>query len=248
MLEEYIKELSECSNAQERAEKFVELAHFQLSIIENCNGEVIYSSKESLKKGKYYFLGLNPGGEGFITIKKDLDHLLEKGDENSICDLDWNASKNEYDPGQSPLQLSIKYLFNDILKHEIHDVFATNLIFKTTNNSDSLNFGLAGLCWGVHLLALSIVQPEIIITCGNGKNKSAFSFIADIYSGDIESHPLAGTFCIKVSRIKILNHPILLIGLPHLSYFKIINNEKFRIKFLELIDNSKSLFEEGCKE
>lgn len=49
-------------------DSFIDFGHKQLSLIEQRDGEVIYSSKETFKKGKYYFLGLNPGGEGFISI------------------------------------------------------------------------------------------------------------------------------------------------------------------------------------
>ena len=50
-------------------DSFIDFGHKQLSLIEQRKGEVIYSSKETFKKGKYYFLGLNPGGEGFVSIK-----------------------------------------------------------------------------------------------------------------------------------------------------------------------------------
>ncbi len=255
MLEEYIKELSEYykKDIESGISKFVEFSHNILSLIEKEHGEVIYSSKETLRKGKYYFLGLNPGGEGKITnsdgkvvenfIGTNLDNF-PKRTSNAFFDEGWNIKirtkkgvkrERTYSAGENPLQLRVKYLFKEILKSELRDVFATNLIFKTTTNTNSLNFGLAGMCWDVHLLALSIVQPEIIITCGNAKDKSAFSFISDIYSGNIKSHPLAGSFCIKESIITIHNRPTRLIGLPHLSLFEIRNNEVFKEEFLRII-------------
>ena len=80
-------------------------------------------------------------------------------------------------------------------------MFSTNLIFETTKSADTLNSGLAGLCWSVHESALSVIQPEVIITCGNDQEKSAFSFIADLYCGKIEQKFLSGTFTIKYSKI-----------------------------------------------
>lgn len=255
MLEKYIKELAEYykKDIESGISKFVEYSHNILSLIKKEHGEVIYSSKETLRKGKYYFLGLNPGGEGKITnsdgevvenfIGKHLDNF-PKRTSNAFFDEKWDIkirTKNgdtkgrTYSIGENPLQLRVKYLFNETLKSELRDVFATNLIFKTTNNSESLNFGLAGLCWGVHLLALSIVQPDVIITCGNNQDKSAFFFISDLYNGVVKTHKLKGTFCIKESRITILNRPTLLIGLPHLSLFEIRNNEDFKEKFLRII-------------
>ena len=66
--------------AEKCIDNFIDFAHKQLSLIENKDGEVIYSSKDTLKKGKYYFLGLNPGGEGFISIKNHLNNFSLKTD------------------------------------------------------------------------------------------------------------------------------------------------------------------------
>ena len=75
----------------------------------------------------------------------------------------------------------------------------------------------------------------MIITCGNDQEKSAFSFIADLYSGKIEQRELAGTYTIKFSKITVQNRSTLLIGLPHLSRFEIRDNEDFKQKFLEIM-------------
>jgi len=222
-------------------EDFVFFSHKQLSLIENFQGEVVYSSAKTFEKGKYYYLGLNPGGEGKISIKEHLDSFSTKSD-NDYFDAIWNTKKKTYHKGESPLQLRTKYLFNELLNYNLRDVFSTNLIFETTNNADNLNYGLAGICWPVHLLALSVVQPQIIITCGNDSGKSAFSFIADLYAHNkkIESHSLeTKLFNIKTIDITIQNRLTLLIGLPHLSRFEIRENKVFNQKFLNIISNYK---------
>ncbi len=214
-------------------QNFIDQAHKDLFLIEERDGEVIYSSKDTFKKGKYYFLGLNPGGEGFVTIKEHLNQFLSRTD-NSFFDDSWNNCEK----GKAPLQLRVQYLFEKILNYDLRDVFATNLIFETTKSADTLNFGLAGLCWSVHESALSVVQPEVIITCGNDQDKSAFSFIADLYSGKIEQLYLSGTFTIKYTKIIIQNRPTLIIGLPHLSRFEIRENEDFKQKLLNILDEN----------
>lgn len=219
--------------AEKCIDNFIDFAHKQLSLIENKDGEVIYSSKDTLKKGKYYFLGLNPGGEGFISIKNHLNNFSLKTD-NSFFDDSWNNCEK----GKAPLQLRDQYLFEKILNYDLRNVFATNLIFETTKSADTLNFGLAGLCWGVHEYALNIVRPEIILTCGNDQEKSAFSFIVDLYSGKIEQQTLSGTFTIKYSKIIIQNRTTLLIGLPHLSRFEIRDNEDFKRKLLNILEEN----------
>ena len=70
-------------------QNFIAQAHKNLFLIEERDGEVIYSSKDTFKKGKYYFLGLNPGGEGFVTIKEHLNQFLSRTD-NSFFDDSWN--------------------------------------------------------------------------------------------------------------------------------------------------------------
>lgn len=215
---------------------FVTQAHKELSLIEEMNGECIYSSCETFKKGKFYFLGLNPGGAGFISIKASLDQFPTHTT-NDFFDASWNSDSHDYEQGMHPLQQRVQFLFNDILNYDLHNVFSTNLIFKTTNNSNQLNFGLAGLCWKVHQLALDVVQPKIIITCGNGNGNSAFSFIHDIYAKvEYETISLTSTFSIKVCEISIQKRPTLLIGLPHLSLYEIRDNELFKQKLLEVLE------------
>ena len=219
--------------------EFITQAHEAISLIENMDGELIYSSCETFKKGKYYFLGLNPGGAGFISMKDSLDKF-PKHIENDFFDVSWNSYSHDYEKGKHPLQQRVQYLFNNVLDYDLRNVFSTNLIFKTTKNSEQLNFGLAGLCWKVHQLALDVVQPEIIITCGNGNGNSAFSFIYDVYGKDkYESISLTSTFSIKVCKILIHNRPTLLIGLPHLSLFEIRDNEQFKQKMLEVMEKYK---------
>lgn len=222
-------------------ENFIEFAHSQLSLIENDLGEVVYSAANTLKKGKYYFLGLNPGGDGFTSIRKHLNEFPMQTT-NSFFDKKWKTSLKNYEKGQNPLQIRIQYLFKELLHYNLRDIFATNLIFKTTKNSNTLNFGLAGLCWAVHLFALNIIQPEIIVTCGNEKGKSAFYFISDLYSNDNNKeknfikYELQGTFAIKVSEVEIQNRRTLLIGLPHLSRYEIQGNELFNKRLKEIAE------------
>lgn len=236
MLEEQIQELKKCyyESKELGISKFIELAHNQLNLIEGQDGEVIYSSKEAFKKGKYYFLGLNPGGEGYIKISKHLNEYYDRSIDQ------WS----EDDVNNPPLLKKRAEKLFKILNYNLCDVFSTNLIFKTTRDADSLNYGLAGLCWPIHLLALSIVQPDIIITCGNDSKESAFSFILDLYS-DKKHDPNTKTFeeypiseplklRIKFSKIDIQDRPTLLIGLPHLSRFNYLDDKGFQEKIREI--------------
>lgn len=39
----------------------------------NMKGGIFYSDKKTLQKGKFYFLGVNPGGENAETLIEDLE-------------------------------------------------------------------------------------------------------------------------------------------------------------------------------
>ncbi len=148
------------------------------SILEE-HGIILYSSYETLKKGKYYFLGLNPGGhdEDVPTILESLDYLKSykgnayvPGDEKA----NWsNPPKRCYLPGEHPFQRAFRELFEEFGENP-RDVCASNLIFKrSVGTHDSGYPKLAKKCWPVHEAILKIVQPEAIIVFG----KDAFDFV-----------------------------------------------------------------------
>lgn len=182
------------------------------------HGEVIYSSHETLKKGDIYLLGLNPGGDGFISIEEHIDAMLTNT-KNAYVDAPWPNGQKKWSVGENPLQKRVNWLLSN-LGYEIRDVCASNLIFKTTQNSGDLCFGLAGLCWPFHELVLDIVQPKIILTFGNSK-ESAYSFLRALYKGsEIAPQPSGhGNWLCKAFKTQINNKDVLVVGLPHMSYY-----------------------------
>jgi hypothetical protein len=74
-------------------------------------GTLLYSSRATLKRGKYYFLGLNPGGGSEGTIRQSLDELaLGKSTDNAYLDQDWSSPKRMYARGEHPYQQDFKCL------------------------------------------------------------------------------------------------------------------------------------------
>ncbi len=92
-----------------KKEDLIRLGTEALPLILGKNGELIYSSHETLKKGDVYLLGLNPGGEGFITIKNHLEKFLKKTD-NSYLDESWKNGITTWNEGEAPLQKRVDYL------------------------------------------------------------------------------------------------------------------------------------------
>lgn len=193
-------------------------------------GEVIYSSHETLSKGDIYLLGLNPGGRPFITIEQHIDDMLTRT-KNSFVDENWKSQQCEplqlQDVDKAPLQKRVVQLLAD-LGYDVRSVCASNLIFQTTPSSETLCFGLAGLCWPVHEAVLELVQPKLILTFGNGKD-SPYSFIKEL----VEAHDVEKTcpsehegFICKGFHTSINGNKVFVAGLPHLSRYNPIGKVK----------------------
>jgi hypothetical protein len=165
------------ANIIEKAKESLGPNHDQPSILDE-HGIILYSSCETLKKGKYYFLGLNPGGkdEDVPPILTSLDDLRSyKGNAYFAEDdrADWSSPKRHYAKGQHPYQIAFRTLFEGFGENP-RDVCASNLIFKRSVGAHDSGYPkLAKKCWPVHEAILKIVQPEAIIAFG----KDAFDFV-----------------------------------------------------------------------
>ncbi|MBN1217177.1 MAG: hypothetical protein JXA99_17285 [Candidatus Lokiarchaeota archaeon] len=206
----------------------------QKDFIENCkkhlkeilseSGAVLYSSGETLKKGDYYILGLNPGGNEGPTIKTSLDEILTYKD-NAYLDENW-SNKNNYGVGGHPLQRNMQKL-SKYLNFKLREVCASNLIFVRSKNQNQCDRRkLAGICWEVHKLILKIVKPKVLIVFG----KETFDIIRykQIFDDVSDLEPLNsghGKWKCYFSKIILKNREILLIGLPHLSRYTIPEKE-----------------------
>lgn len=182
------------------------------------HGLILYSSCETLKQGKYYFLGLNPGGADADTptIRQSLCDLRSykgnayfPGDEKA----DWSSPRHPT-PGQHPYQQAFRTLFDE-LGEDPRKVCASNLIFKRSAGARGAGYpSLAKRCWPVHEAILEIVQPRVIIAFG----KQAFDFVAHKLGGgpvgEVEVWP--GFWSWKSSTLKG-GRP--LIGLRHPSWY-----------------------------
>ena len=163
-----------------KKEDLIRLGKETLPLILDKQGEVIYSSHETLKKGDIYLLGLNPGGKGFITINKHLEGLLKKTT-NSYLDESWENKITTWPKGEAPLQKRVDYLLKG-LGYKTKGICATNLIFVTSRSADDVNYGLAGYCWRFHELLLTIIQPKVIL-CFGISDVSSYSFLRSLYNG-----------------------------------------------------------------
>jgi hypothetical protein len=191
-------------------------------------GEVIYSSHETIKKGDVYLLGLNPGGNGqqhpelgnWYTIRTHLQRMLVRT-ENSYFDEKWKNEVSDYPKGDAPLQKRVKQLLTGIGIEDPKTVCSSNIIFKTSQNTNDLCFGLAGLCWPVHEAILSIIQPKLILTFGISQI-SAYAFLKSLLhknGPELTIKARHGEWMCKGFHYMREGIPTFVAAVPHLSYY-----------------------------
>lgn len=214
----------------------VKKAEETLGKILDESGTLFYSSCATLVPGRYYFLGLNPGGADIKTKTigqslRDLSHLTA----NAYLDENWGSDSRAFGVGRHPLQKNFKALF-DALGEDPRAVCASNLIFsRSIGEKGSGGRERAELCWPVHQAVLAIVQPLAIITFG----RQPFNFILEKLSGTAPQDSRAGhgNWTWRCSSLKAGQK---LIGLPHLSRYALSSRQHVLAQIKELIGSKCS--------
>jgi hypothetical protein len=210
--------------AQEISE-FVEFCKEQLRPIEKESGRILYSSIETLRPGAVYILGHNPGGspvnQSAETIKSSITSLPTKKI-NYYLDETWFTDKRSYSKGLAPLQQRIVWLLQQ-LGLNLREVAASNLIFARSADAASIQFKrYANLCWPVHERIINIIKPRMVIVFGNSVD-TPYTFLRDIYGAQSESNYPSGHGDWMCRSFSVQNK-FSVIGLPHLSRYKIISH------------------------
>lgn len=210
------------------AEKFVAEAKRTLSPILGDKGATLYSSFKTLAPGKFYILGLNPGGpvDSGQTLAESLDCLPEQ-QENAYLDEDWSSTARHFDVGQHPLQRHLSELMREI-GQDLQNVCASNLIFTRSPGQHGADYPARGhVCWPVHQMILDIVKPNVIIAFGNG-DISPYAFLAlkhhetmGVWPKEVTHPAQYWTWQCKAFQTEIEGRDILVFGLPHLSRYTI---------------------------
>ena len=196
------------------------LHQFDGTELQSLSGDLICSDPNlTLKKGKYYFLSFNPGGDEIkdqnLTLKVAIEGILGGG-KHFYCE------KYKDHLHFMPLQRRYQDLCKDILGVDPEHIFTTNLIFRPTPNSKMVNFQQeAQKCWKAHQVFLEIVQPEIIFCNGNGA-VSSFAYIQQFIQDKTpieEFDANHGSWKIRTFSGYLFDRPIKVIGIPHMSYY-----------------------------
>ena len=125
------------------------------------SGSIIYSGNSTLKKGNYYFLGTNPGGNNLDYEDTILNQLRLSGEKNEYYEGNW---------GNTQHQNNIIHLFNS-LEIDLKKTFSTNTCFirspgETAYSRDLKKDGEITF-WPIQEYFLSIVKPKFIIANGS---------------------------------------------------------------------------------
>ena len=186
-------------------------------------GALLYSSHATIRPGKIYFLGLNPGGQGGPSLRERLAILLSQ-EHNAYFDEVWENRGGSYDKGEAPLQRRVKWLLSELGANP-RDVLSTNLIFMQSRNASGVSLEQAELCWPVHEVLLNIVRPRIILTFGNSSSSqngfSAYSYLYTLYGKRYQHYASSGhsNWSIKGFNAHMPWGAVFVAGLPHLSRY-----------------------------
>ena len=190
----------------------------------------------TLKPGKVYLIGLNPGGsdtedyglEGNETLEwweakeRELGHPF-----SSYLDVEWLQGRGK---GNSPHQKNVyailSHLRNEVEPSEeaVRSSFCVNLYFYRTPNAVELQAYPKELldCWPFHERFLEIVRPEIIICNGNADALSSFSVFREKFEKKqaVNCEPINKWRSVKwfvTPATWAAEKKLLIIGIPHLS-------------------------------
>ena len=195
---------------------FIATARKQLASILERSGSILYSGRSTLRPGKLYLLGLNPGGDPtkHRTISEELDQLPLRT-RNAYVHERWERQR---EAGGAPLQQRVRWLL-ERLGQDVEDVCAANLIFARSRDASGSKYpALAHLCWPVHLAILEIVRPQLIIAYGNS-GVSPYAYLRSRFGGSPEKVFDSGHGTWKCRFFRSADQWI--VGLPHLSRYAI---------------------------
>jgi hypothetical protein len=181
-------------------------------------GVLLYSSHETLRPGEVYFLGFNPGGDDPTPLQTSVPHMLSQTD-NAYLDHRWAPGGKLHPAGKAPMQMRTVHALEH-LGAGPRDVCSSNLIFVRSGNATGVEPYMADRCWPVHQAMLDIVQPRVIVSCGNS-GRSAYAYLKGRFGSQESSAPSGhGGYWLKHFDTVIDGRQCRVLGLPHLSWYK----------------------------
>jgi hypothetical protein len=193
------------------------------------SGSVLYGGSSTLKAGRFYLMGLNPGGDP----KEEHLSVIDSVRERFSRDSQYCSYLDEKKWPRSHHQRNVIHLVSGI-GQDIRNIFSANAIFVRSRNAKLLPsdaYELASLCWPVHEYFLSKVRPEFILCLGNGDGVSSFSLLRRLLNVDSDSVRFVRGKSFKDGKyfradINFKSNPgspgikCLVVGIPHPSWHR----------------------------
>jgi hypothetical protein len=141
-------------------------------------GQMLYSGRETLRPGTFYFLAFNPVDDGTNPILHewpfDRTNWSAYTDQCWTCGLERDCRQHEKERHQVQVIGMMEREFDTVPQ----ETFATNLIFVESRHAEDIySRGLCDLFWPIHKRFLSVVRPKYIVCLGYGDPASAFSVV-----------------------------------------------------------------------
>jgi hypothetical protein len=189
----------------------------------------------TLKLGKVYIIGLNPGGSDSVSNQSDAPESREwwEGQQAKRA-RPYSCYLDEKWPGV--FQAQIKELLDhygtgQTRESRIGSSFCTNLYFFRTPHAENLHEYPQELvdCWEYHKEFLKIVQPELLICIGNNERFSAYAKFKGyaVKEGGVSRELTRRRIALAKRFVKAFSYrprwldkggDALVVGIPHLSY------------------------------
>jgi len=193
------------------------------------SGRFLYSDVSTLKPGKFYLIGYNPGGDPADhpdPLEKEIREWFKKKDHfNAYLDEGWIQGKSKkLFAGQTQLQKNVKKLL-EALVPDPREVCASNLFFARSEDGGGATRLKYFNDFSVHKALLEIIKPDFILAFGNGVC-STYSLLLRYLpkmreTGDPIFIEKNGKIDRKLFVAKGLywRKTVTMIGLPHLSRY-----------------------------
>jgi hypothetical protein len=213
----------------------------------DASGRFLYSDLSTLKPGRFYLLGYNPGGKPAnhpIPLRDEIRQWRDKN-MNAYFDEIWEESSCV--PGGAYLQLSVKALLESLkpLIDKPQDVCASNLYYARSKNGGGQDSLEKWNDFSVHRAVLDIVMPSHIIAFGKATydviiRGSGINFkeTAKFFIGNyrLKGRETKG-YC-YAAKGQYCNKFIKLIGLPHLTYYNPKDHPEYLPQIVEECSNT----------
>lgn len=186
------------------------------------SGHIFYNNYQTLKRGKYYLLGLNPGG---VEYETNSEATIDNSFNKFLAEGYWEYAE-EWASGH-PIFKNLTCIAEE-LGIELRQVFTSNLVFKRSRNEASMDRTIYDKCLQVHDLVIDIIKPEVIISFGRDTKVHLIKHLQNKgfkFSGSEYIASGHGNWKIIVDKCDLDGRSLRIVNFPHFSRYRICGRD-----------------------